>query len=337
MTRRVTLVDVARATGVSAATVSRALRGDPQISLRTQERIREAAAELDYVPNNAARSLVLRSTRTLGLLIPDTTDPVHGQVAAGFEREASVHGYSVVFSSSWTDPAQERASLALLASQRVDGMAVWGSLERPRDILAAVRPSPVVLIAAENPLEGTEGTLGSIAADDRAGMAALVRHLLASGHRRFAYVSGPGVTSNRLRREAAASMLAEAGVRRLLSFTAGGAGWLRARDVAARIVRARPDVVLCYDDKLALGLIDALRRLDVVVPDEMSVTGFDDIPFAAFSRPRLTTVAQPAEEMGRRAVRMLLASIQDGTMPPPEVLPVQLVVRESSMRRGHLP
>jgi LacI family transcriptional regulator len=332
----VTLADLARLTGVSPATVSRALNRDPQISLRTQEHVRRAADALHYVPNNAARSLVIQATRTLGLLIPNTTDPLHGEVATAFEHEATLHGYNVMISSILTDPMHERGSLQIFVSHRADGVAIMGSLEEPQDVIDVLRPSPVVLIAAENPrlTRRTGSLVGTISADDRSGVTALVAHLVDQGCRRLAYVAGPHVASNVIRRDAAQRAVSQRGVqRRLTVLPAGADAWRQPEDVAARVAAERPDAVICYDDKLALALMDALREHRIRVPEDIAVTGFDDIPFAARSRPRLTTVAQPAEEMGRHAARMLLAAVRDREMSSSENLPVELVVRESSLWR----
>lgn len=331
--RHTTLDDLAHVLGVSASTVSRALRADPQISLRTRERVRRAATEHNYVPNTAARSLVMRHSHTFGLLIPDLTDPVHGQLATGFEQQAAAAGYSVIIATTLRDPANERRSLEVFAGSRVDGIAVWGSFENPSDVVAAVGPSPVVFLATENPrlARSREPALvGSIRADEATGIRDLVRHLIEQDRRRFVYVGGPVAASNLVRRTAASEALDAAGLRRALTtISAGDTGWRSPAALVERIQARAPDAIICYDDKLALALIDALHAANVPVPESVAVAGFDDIPFAAISNPRLTTIAQPVEKMARRAVEMLVSAIRDRVMPPSEVLPVQLVVRES--------
>jgi LacI family transcriptional regulator, galactose operon repressor len=339
--RRITLKDLARLEGVAESTVSRALQSDPQISLRTQQRVQQAAQKLGYVPNSAARALVMRRSHTFGLLVPDVTDPIHGQMAAGFEQEASKVGYSVIMANTLGDPATERAALQVFVANRVDGLAIWGSLQDPNEVVTMFRPSPVVFVAAENPRvarEHLDDLVGSIRADEGAGVEALVLHLVEQGRKRFVYVGGQHAASNVARQAAARLALRRAGVRSRMAVVAAGAtGWRSPTDLVGRIMAKSPDAVVCYDDKLALGLMDALRTAGVRVPDEVAVTGFDDIPFAAVSNPRLTTVAQPAEEMGRRAADMLAGAIHDKAMPPSELMAVDLQVRESSLgdpRRG---
>lgn len=333
---RVTLADLARLTGVSESTVSRALRSDPQISLHTQQRVQQIAEQVSYVPNSAARSLVLRRSHIFGLVVPDVTDPIHGQMIAVFEQEAAAVGYSSLIASIDGETARERAALRLLAAASVDGIAIWGSLQDPAEVVAMLRPSPVVFMASENPRLGStqrDALVGSIRTDEAAGARALVEHLVESGRTRILYLSGPHAASNLFRQVAARQALARAGIRgRMPTVRAGRAGWKSPAELVERLRRKSPDAVICYDDKLALALIDALRRVDVKVPDDVAVVGFDDIPFAALSNPRLTTVSQPIDEMGRRAVGMLLAALRYGVMPTSEVLPVRMVVRESSAR-----
>src|SRR5438132_3527383 len=189
---RVTLADVARKARVSQSTVSRALRGNPRISARTQKRIIRASEALQYVPNNAARSLVTRTSGVFGLLIPDMSDPFYGQVATGFEQESMAEGYTVIIANVLGDPAQERSALRLFASHGVDGIAVVSSLQAPAAVWMAVRPSPVVFIAAENPrIKRGPGTnvIGGVLTDQAGGMRSMVQHLAEQGYRRLAYIN----------------------------------------------------------------------------------------------------------------------------------------------------
>jgi LacI family transcriptional regulator len=340
--RRATLADVARIAGVSPATVSRALKQDHRISAITRDVVVRAAEQLSYVPNQAARSLVMRSTRTLGLLVPDVTDPMHGQVIAAFEQEATARGYSVSIGSVQSDAARERRSLELLAAQRADGVALMGSVLRQRDVVEALHPTPAVFIKSEHlSLASSAADLpnGCIRADETRGIEALVQHLVEQGCRRLAYLNGPPIASNAVRRLVASRAVHAAShtsdvVARLRQYSSGVDGWRSGKELVSNIVqdRARPDAVICFDDKLALAVMDALRAVNLRVPDELAVVGFDDIPFAGLANPRLTTVAQPSAEMGRLAAAMLLDADKNGEVPRSVKLPVELVVRESSLR-----
>ncbi len=340
--RRATLADVARVAGVSPATVSRALKHDRRISAATREVVGRAAEQLSYVPNQAARSLVMRSTRTLGLLVPDVTDPLHGQIIAAFEQEAAGRGYSVSIANGQADAAREQRSLDLFAAQRADGVALMGSVLRQRDVVEALGPTSVVFINSEHlSLASTGADLpnGCIRADETRGIESLVEHLVEQGCRRLAYLNGPPIASNAIRRLVASRGVHAAArtsdvVARLRHYSSGVHGWRSGKDLAAAIVqdRLRPDAVICFDDKLALALMGALRDVNLRVPDDMTVVGFDDIPFAELANPRLTTVAQPSAEMGRLAAAMLLEAVENGHVPPSVTLPVELVIRESSLR-----
>jgi LacI family transcriptional regulator len=331
--RRVTLRDVATAVGVSTATVSRALNEDKQISLRTRVLVADAAEQLGYVPDAAARSLAVRASRTFGLMVPDATDPVHGTVIAGFEQAAHAAGYTVIIANSLGDATLERRALRGFTGHRADGIALMGSVLDHETVLDRARPSPVVFLNSERLSRGRVADLpiGCLRPDEPDGVRLLVEHLVAQGRRRLAYVGARRVASNHVRREAVSAQLRDRPGTELAA-TLQWAYETRV-DLARALVAAGVDAVIGYDDRVALSLLDGFRSIGVRVPDDVAVAGFDDIPFAAIANPRLTTVAQPAGEMGALAVQLLLDSIGGGSLGPSRVLPVQLVVRESTTRR----
>ncbi len=334
--RRARLEDVARLAGVSPTTVSRALRNDPRISEGTGAKVRYAARKLGYIPDARASSLRGRATSTLGLLIPDVADPMHGQVAMAVEQAASTQGYTVLLANGLSDPARERRALEVFTAQRVDGIILAGSMLSPQETIALVMPIPVVFIAGENiSLAGytNDPPVGSIRVDDRRGIEAVIVYLREQGYRRIAYVNGPDVASNVTRRDVVLRTLAVAGLTGALFPYPGGVESLGAQNAAvAGVAAARPEALICYDDVVALGMMDALRGRGLRTPEDIAIVGFDDIPFAGIANPRLTTVAQPSEEVGRKAVDMLLTALKTSELPPSIVLPVRLIVRESSIR-----
>ena len=170
--------------------------------------------------------------------------------------------------------------------------------------------------------------------DDSAGVAATVRHLEERGYRRLTYAGPSGWSSNAWRRAAATATVEELGLGPLRFIDVAVDAWRDASGLARTLAADPPDAVLCYDDKLALGLLDALRSTNLVVPDDLAVTGFDGIPAARQSWPRLTTVEVPSVEVGRHAVEMLIASVRDGKMAASEVLPVSLVIGDSTPPRA---
>lgn len=332
--RRVTLRDVARVTGVAVSTASRALQDDPQISAGTRERVQATAEALGYVPDLAARSLSLGASRTFGLLVPDATDPIHGSVVTGFEQAAHGAGYTTIVANSLGDIDRERRAIRGFAAHRVDGLALMGCYLDLTAVRATVRPSPVVFMNTERLSRGQRADLpeGCLRPDEEDGVRALVRHLVDQGCRRLAYVQFGRGAANVTR---AAAFSAE--VAALLGYDPGPTYAWRPDDragIAAELRDAGIDGVLGYDDRVALGLLDGFRAIGVAVPRDIAVAGFDDIPFAEISNPRLTTVVQPAAEMGAIAVGVLLRAIETAEVGPSSVLPVTLVVRESTLRRA---
>jgi LacI family transcriptional regulator len=330
------LADVARAAGTSESTASRALKDDPRIGEATRAAVRASAANLGYVPNAAARSLRARRTHILGLLLDDLADPVHSQLAAGFEEAAAGQGYAVFIMTGLHDPAREQRALRAFIEHRADGIALTSCVTDPTDVFERVPKARVVFAQPDYPglADGkAPPSRGVLRSDDPAGVTAAVRHLVERGYGRIAYVGAGGTASDLLRRSAASAALQEIVTEPLRIYDAGLAGWRDPSAVAAALAGDRPDAVICYDDKLALALLDALRWTDLRVPADTAVVGFDGIALSGQSRPRLTTVAVPSAELGRRAVEMLVASVRDGSMPVSEVMPVRLLERESTPAR----
>lgn len=331
--RRVTLVDVAQRASVSVATVSRALSGDPQISEATQVRVRQIADNLKYVPNVAARNLVLQSSATFGLMTPDVTDPIHGQVVTGFQQQAAEHDYSVILSNGFRDLDTERRALREFAAHRVAAVAVMGSALPQREVKRLLSPSPVLFIGSEHvSSSGTTQDLprGCLRPDDGDGMRQVVAHIIERGYRSVAYVSGSSGATELIRREALLAALFARRRPKPVMFRADDVDADGLRVVAGEISRRRPDVVVCYDDKTALLLMDELRSAGVRVPADVGIVGFDDIPFARISNPRLTTVSQQSDDLGRVSVDFLLATLQLGKLPKSQHMPVALVIRETT-------
>ena len=334
------LADVARAAGTSESTASRALKDDPRIGEATRAAVRASAANLGYVPNAAARSLRARRTHILGLLLADLADPVHSQLAAGFEEAAAGQGYAVFIMTGLHDRAREQRALRAFVEHRAEGIALTSCVSDPADVFGRMPKERVVFVQPDYPALA-DGKVppdrGVLRSDDAAGVTTSVRHLVERGYRRIAYVGAGGSASDRLRRSAASAAVDGLVGEPLRIYDAGPAGWRDPSAVAAVLASDRPDAIVCYDDKLALALLDALRWTDLRIPADMGVVGFDGIALSGQSRPRLTTVAVPSSELGRRAVEMLLASARDGSMPASEVLPVRLLERESTPERALVP
>jgi DNA-binding LacI/PurR family transcriptional regulator len=330
---RVRLRDVARMAGVSAPTVSRSLRDDPQISERTRIFVRQIADQLGYVPNAAASNLALRRSKTIGLMVPDVTDPVHGQIVSGFEDEATRQGFVLLVSNFRYQPALEDRGLKTLISHQAAGIAIFGGVIDPVLVRPHHRAANLVFIGPENLSSlDQEPPRATIMADDATGIAAAVSESVQLGYRRFGFLNGPGVASNVRRREAARNALKAAGMDRMRVYESAGDDFT---GVARKLGQDRRDLVLCFDDQRALKLLSALHRLGIRVPDDLGLIGFDDIPFAAISNPPLSTVAVPYEHMGQMACAMLMEQLLTGTSAASVRLDVHLVLRRTTgVRHG---
>jgi DNA-binding LacI/PurR family transcriptional regulator len=317
--------------GVSEPTVSRSLRDDPQISERTRAFVHQIAEQLGYVPNAAARNLALSRSQTVGLMVPDVTDPVHGQIVSGFEDEATRQGYVLLVSNFRYDPGLECRGLRALISNQAAGIAIFGGVIDPALVQPRNRAANLVFIGPENLSSLSQRPPSStIMADDAAGMVEAVNECLRLGYRRFGFLDGLGVASNVRRRTAAGHALEATGCERLRVYKSAHDDYSA---VASRLVQDRRDLVLCFDDQRALKLLSALTRLGVSVPDDLGIIGFDDIPFASISNPPLSTVAVPYEQMGQLACAMLMEQLADDAPLASASLEVKLVLRGTTAVR----
>ena len=334
---RVSIKDIARAADVSHSTVSRALSDSPLVNAETKARIQQLAQEMGYSPDAQARSLVMGRTYTIGLVVTTITDPFFGQVVEAIENTALDHGYSVILATSRSEPDREIAAVEMMHSKRVDGVIVASSRVGAlyQDHLEQLGV-PIVLLNSHSMQSGPYTF--SISVDDRHGACQATEHLARLGHRRIAYVTGPADHSNNIERLAGYQQaLAEAGIDPDPSLIVGGTGRTGGGERALPRLMALdepPSAVFCYNDMTAIGLMRGARRAGLSIPGELAVVGFDDIPFASFVNPSLTTIAQPKAEMGRQAMQMVLALVPDQDPKDSVVSNItlrgRLIVRESS-------
>jgi DNA-binding LacI/PurR family transcriptional regulator len=333
----VSIKDIARAADVTPGTVSRALRDSPRVNLETKERIQRIASQMGYSPDAQARSLVMGRTQMVGVVVTTMTDPFISSIVQIVESTAHNHGYAVVLASSNDEPEREIAAVEMLQSRRVEGVIVTSSRigEIYQDRLDRLRV-PVVLI---NSLAQSRGQqIFSMAVDNHHGGCLATGHLIEKGHRRIAYVSSPyDRTDNDERLRGYHDALAGAGIEADPSLVIQGTGCAEGGRCALSALLSMehvPSAVFCYNDMTAIGLIDAARQAGLSVPHDLAVVGFDDIVFAQYVHPALTTVAQPVVEMGEGAVELVLSQLSDDGWDPntstDRKLPGRLVVRASS-------
>ena len=326
-----TIRDVARAAGVSIATVSRVYNASPRVSEETVRRVKAAATRMDYWPNEAARSLTTSRTHALGVLFPDLYGEFFSEVIRGIDHAARREHYQILVSSSHAD-TEALASVARTLRGRVDGLIAMvpdeGSATAIRQM---ARRFPVVLL---NPRFNLL-TCGSISIANFDGARSMVEHLLALGHKTIAMITGPsGNVDAEERLRGYRTALLEAGLGPSSTLEIEGdftesSGYRSAFEILSHT--PRPSAVFAANDYMAIGLLSALRDAAVAVPGDMAVTGFDDIAIAQYLSPPLTTVHVDAYELGARAVEhwMAYAKNGNGKKHRAEVIPTTLVVRRS--------
>jgi LacI family transcriptional regulator len=334
--------DVAARAGVSVATVSNVFNRPEVVAEATRARVQRAVDELGYVRNESARQLRMGQSRTIGLIVPDIANPFFTDVTRGVEDATSAAYAMVIVCNSDDDPQKESRYVTLLAEQRVQGVLlvpVGGSQAatsrlRERDI-------PVVLLDSS----GGSDDISSVSVNDVAGGRMAVAHLLASGHRRIAFLGTGHEAPQAIDRLAGARQaFVDAGRSpdELLPLPASELnvdGGVRAALALLELgPRRRPTAVACVNDLLALGLLHSLVRGGVRVPEDVAIVGYDDIRFAEAAAVPLSSVRQPRHHLGRRAAELLLDECSRGSSEHERVVfEPELVVRASSSRRRRSP
>lgn len=325
--------DIARATGLSQSTVSRVLNRTPTavpIAEATQERVRAMAEELGYRPNPLARGLRGASTMLLGVIVRDITDPFFAGAIEAVTVEAGGRGYNVVLGHAHARADEAIALWAVLEARHCDAILLLGDMgDQPRLIedLADAQVPVVALWQGANPTD-----VASVSVDNEAGMHAVLDELTALGHRRIAFVGGQlGDVKERERAyvrymERLSGEIVDGYIQHGPNEFSSGV------DAFERLLALPepPTAIAASTDVLAIGALHAAHRRGMPVPDEISITGFDDIPVAAFTVPALTTVRMPVREMVTRAVQMVFDEPDADSSHPPAVLQPSLVVREST-------
>ncbi len=325
--------DVAARSGVSITTVSHVVNGTRFVSEIVRQRVEEAVRELGYVPSAVARSLKNNNTRTLGMVIPNNSNPYFAEIIRGVEERCYGAGYNLILCNSNDDVERQALYLRVLAQKRVDGLVfvASGSDAVVRATLDDIA-MPMVLLDREVAGVG-EGDLVEV--NHTVGGEMACRHLLELGHPRVACISGPpGLSPSSKRRAGWKNALESAHVERTESdlargdFTARG-GYLAMQSLLKH--RPRPSAVFVCNDLMAFGALAAIGEAGISVPEQISIVGFDDIELAAFSAPPLTTVAQPKLQIGTLAAELLLERVETGRREARRViLEPQLKVRGST-------
>lgn len=332
---RATLKDVANLAGVHPGTASRAINAEtrPLVNEETARRVLEAAEELGYRPNPIARGLKTSRSYTVGVLIPDLTNPLFPPIVRGIQDRLEEAAYTPLIANTDNDPDRERADFEAMRARQVDGL-ITATARRDHGLPADLEDVELPVVLVNRRL--SDGARPSVVVDDRMGIRLAVEHLVSLGHRRIAHLAGPQeLSTGYLRHQGFHEAMAEFGLEPDPDLILIGSAFVESegerlcnelldRDLGAT-------AIVAGNDLMALGCYDAFVARGIECPREISVVGFNNMPFAGWFSPPLTTVGLPHYELGARAAELLLAQLRDPDAEPVQVqLEPRLVVRGST-------
>jgi LacI family transcriptional regulator len=332
---RATLRDVARLAEVHTSTVSRALGGNTRsvVNAETVKRVLAAAAVLDYRPNAMARGLKTNRSHSIGVLVPDLLNPIVPPIVQGIEAVLGEAGYVVMLGNANHSREREDVFLEAFRVQQVEGIVAFTASDDTTGLDGVIKVGvPVVLVNRTVP----DGSIPAAVPDNAVCSGLAVEHLAALGHTRIAHIAGPSTTSTGLgRRRGFEAAVARAGLQGAAQLIVEASRYTEdegARCCRELLARDRAfTAIVAANDMLALGCYDALEEAGLRCPDDVSIVGCNDMPFAGRFAPPLTTISVAREQMGRSAAELLLELIEDPQLPPRQiVITPELVVREST-------
>lgn len=333
----VTIKDIAKETGVSHTTVSRALRGSSLISDETTRRIQETALALGYFPHAAAQSLKTNRSQALGVIVSNIDDPYFSEILQGIEEIAQSNHYSLFIAASQRDAERERTIVRAMRQHRVEGVIICSTSFRDEQSQQFAKYEiPIVTINNQ----AAEEYRYSIYHDDMDGSRQVTRHLIELGHRKIAYLGNS--TSGRTTQDRLTGFRYEMESARLslpnqyiyeISGSEPEKGIVASEHFLS--LPDRPTAIVCFNDMLAIGMLKALQQLEVRIPEDISITGFDNIVFSNYTNPSLTTFDQPKRFIGKKAAELMLGLLETTSKKVvPErkiqVIKGNLLVREST-------
>jgi LacI family transcriptional regulator len=332
-TASATLRDVARVAAVHPGTVSRALNPDTRrlVNEETAQRVLEAAEALGYRPNPIARGLKTNRSYTVGVLVPDLTNPLFPPIVRGIQDRLEQAGYTPLLANTDNDRERERNDFEAMRARQVDGV-ITATARLDHEMLDELSAAGLPIVLVNRRLE--DGELPSATADDREGVRLAVMHLAALGHTRIAYASGPqGVSTGHLRYQGFVAAMQEAGLDPGLVRFGDAFTEPEGRRLCDELLDAGTGAtaIVAGNDLMALGCYDVLAERGIACPGQMSVVGFNDMPFCERFNPPLTTIGIPQYAIGATAAELLLERLQGAAGPARHVvLPPTLVVRGST-------
>jgi LacI family transcriptional regulator len=328
------MLDVSREAGVSTATVSRVLTGSAEVDPETKKLVLAAVEKLNYRPNLLARGLRRRSSQVIALIVTDIENPFYTSICRGVEDAAWDAGYSVILCNADRDIGKERQYIRVVADQNASGVIISPASVRKTDI-SELRARRLPVIAVDMALAAATG---SVLVDNMEAGALATRYLIGRGCRRIACVTGPADNATAQdRADGYSRAVAVAGLESdssliLYSNYMEDGGYHAARRLLD--LAKRPDGIFVTNNRMPVGALRALQEQGVVIPEEMKVIGFDDLPWALELHPHLSLVRQPAYRIGREAARLLIDCINKKKSPRHIVLPAELIDRDHPENEG---
>lgn len=326
-----TIKDVAKLAEVHPSTVSRVINNDSRISEKTKDKVLLIIKKLGYTPNAIARGLKTKRTHTLGMLIPDITNPFFAEIARGVENAANKNNFNVILCNTDDKLKKERTYLEILRGKRVDGLILGTAHIRDKSILELEKKKFPYILVSRN-IEGLDKNC--VIVDDVAGGIIVTEYLIKLGHRRIAHITGPTTVraaNNRL--EGYKFALEKHQIEYHEELVEEGDFRIKGGYQAMKKFLELPEpptAIFAANDLLALGAMQAIQKKKYNIPEDFCIIGFDDIRLASFVYPPLTTIHQPMLEMGALAVKMLLKIIEEGEFNQRKiVLKPKLIIRES--------
>ncbi|QZY56047.1 LacI family DNA-binding transcriptional regulator [Crassaminicella profunda] len=330
----ITIKDIAKKLGISYTTVSRALNKKPEVNQATREKILLEAKKMGYQPNAIARGLVKKYTKTMGLIIPDITNPYFPEIARGVEDAARKEGYNVLLCNTNWDKVQEDAYLQILQEKRVDGIIMKAVLDNDENLFHHMN-TPLVLLNSRS----HEGNYNYIEIDNVRGGFLAGKHLIESGYKRMGFIGGKDRSySNNQRLEGYKLALKKYHYPIDESIIVNGdfntkSGY----DIMSRLLKLKnpPDAIFAGNDVIALGALYSAQEFGLNIPTDFGIVGFDNIDFAKLPQIQLTTVEQPKYYMGKTALDMLIEEIKDKDKKWVKKIVVEpeLIIRKTTRKR----
>jgi LacI family transcriptional regulator len=329
-----TIVEVAKKADVSIATVSNVIRGTRRVSPKLTARVQAAIQDLNYSPNEIARSLKVKQTRMLGMVLPDITNPFFPEIIRGAEDTAFERGYFLVSANTNEQIGRERRFVAALRAYRVDGILLTPASGKDMSHIETTLDAGVTLVCLDRTVPGIR--TDAVLLDNVRGARECVRHIIQKGHRRVAIITGAlDVQTGRERLQGYEEALSEADIAVDPSLVLKGdfrydSGYRLGRQVLKQ--PAPPTAIFVCNGVMTIGLLKALEEMNIVCPRDVALATFDDLAMESPFHPHLTTVVQPSYEMGARAATILMDRIEGQLTAPPTIVRVSptLIVREST-------